>query len=177
MTPTPETPLPGHSLRDSVYRKAPRVRKPSTPFFPFLPTRKGFSMTKLIPPPPMLGDAGKALWREIAKQWRDDDLTPDARELRTLADACSEADTLAALETELRAAQKSGAMIVRGSQGQPVAHPFVSEARASRTAIRAALYKLGMEDPAAAEKVGKGGRTTSWQARAAAMERHRRAGA
>ena len=131
-------------------------------------------MTKLIPPPKALGEAGRALWRGIAKQWHDDDVDPDARELRTLADACSEADTLNILEDELRTARASGSLIVRGSQGQPVAHPFVSEARASRTAIRTALFKLGMVDPAAEEKVGKGGRTSSWQARSAAMQRHHR---
>lgn len=126
---------------------------------------------KRVPVPAGLRVAGKGLWRDVAKQWADDELTPDARERRLLADACHEADLLAVLEAELDAAQAEDRMIVRGSQGQPVAHPFVSEARASRGSIRAALSKLGFQDPDA-EKVGRGGRTTSASARAAAMVRH-----
>lgn len=136
----------------------------------------GSDTTKAVPTPAGLRTAGKALWRDIAKQWPDDDLTPDARERRLLADACHEADMLAVLEAELDAAQAEGRMIVRGSQGQPVAHPFVSEARASRGSIRAALAKLGFQDPNDLEKVGRGGRTTSTSARAAAFARHGRTG-
>lgn len=131
-------------------------------------------MTKAIPVPSDLRTAGRALWRDIAKQWADDGLVPDARERRFLADACREADIAAALDAQINTALATGQLIVKGSQGQPVAHPLLSEARASRTAIRVTLAKIGFQDPADEERVGRGQRTTSTQARAAAFTRHGR---
>jgi hypothetical protein len=131
-------------------------------------------MTKAIPVPTSLRGAGRTLWRDIAKQWAEDGLIPDARERRLLADACREADIAAALDAEINTALSTGQMVVKGSQGQPVSHPLLSQARASRTAVRVTLGKLGMEDPAAEEEVGRGGRTTSTQARDAAFKRHQR---
>lgn len=131
-------------------------------------------MTKAIPVPTSLRGAGRTLWRDIAKQWAEDGLTPDARERRLLADACREADIAGALDEEINTALSTGQMVVKGSQGQPVSHPLLSEARASRTAIRVTLAKLGFQDPAEAEPTGRGGRTTSTSARAAAFVRHGR---
>lgn len=73
-----------------------------------------------------LGVVGRELWRSIARQWFDDKLTPDARELRLLADACAEADMLARLENALAAEVKAGKLIVKGSQGQPVVNSVVA---------------------------------------------------
>ncbi|QFU97883.1 hypothetical protein KDY119_01389 [Luteimicrobium xylanilyticum] len=61
-------------------------------------------------------------------------------------------------------------MVVRGAQGQLVAHPLLSEARRSRAQIATLLGKIGLEDPAVA--TGRGGRTTSTSARRAALARH-----
>jgi hypothetical protein len=63
-------------------------------------------------------------------------------------------------------------MVVRGAQGNLVAHPLIGEARRSRAAIQSLLKTIGLEDPAAEGK-GRGSRTTSTQARTAAMRRHR----
>jgi hypothetical protein len=111
-------------------------------------------MTRAIAPPKGLNRAGKALWRAISGQWAGDQLVPDARERRILADVCAEADVLAALEVELAAAVDEGRLTVKGSQGQPVTHPHVAECRRSRAHITAGLLKLGFEDPAAAGSTG-----------------------
>jgi hypothetical protein len=111
------------------------------------------------------------LWRSIAKHWADDGLAPDARELRLLADACAEADMLATLEVALAGEVEAGRLIVKGSQGQPVTNSLVEQCRASRRQVAILLGKLGMDEPAAARS-GRGSRTTSPQARAAAFARH-----
>lgn len=106
-------------------------------------------MTKQVPAPKGLQKPGLGLWRCIAKQWADDRLTPDARECRLLADACAEADMLAILEASLAKAIAAGDDVVKGSTGQPVTHPHVSECRRSRAQIASLLGKLGLDDPAA----------------------------
>jgi P27 family predicted phage terminase small subunit len=111
---------------------------------------------------------GRRLWREIASQVAADGLEMDARELEMLRSACSEADMLAAITAGL----EGEPMTVRGAQGQLVAHPLLSEARRSRAAIAALLKTIGLQDAAEA-KPGRGGRTTSTSARAAAFARHR----
>jgi hypothetical protein len=125
------------------------------------------------PPPRVLAAAGKALWQSIARHWAGDGLAPDARELRLLADACAEADMLATLEAALAAEVKAGRLIVKGSQGQPVTNSLVDQCRASRRQVALLLGKLGMEEPTEA-KPGRGSRTTSTQARAAAFARNGR---
>lgn len=120
--------------------------------------------------PAGLGKAGRALWRDIARQIADDGLVLDARELRWLRDACFEADQLAVLEAELAGA----ALVVKGSQNQPVAHPLIGEARRCRVTIAGLLARIGLEDPNASVGSGRGSRTTSESARAAAMTRHHR---
>ena len=51
--------------------------------------------TKPVQAPQDLGASGAKLWRSMARQWSGDNLAPDARERRLLADACAEADVLA----------------------------------------------------------------------------------
>jgi hypothetical protein len=118
-----------------------------------------------------LGAAGKSLWRAITGQWAGDGLVPDQREVRLLADACAEADVLAQLQAELAAAA-AGELTVKGSTGQPVVHPLVDQCRRSRALIASLLSKLGFDDPASMPRSGRGARTTSTQARAAAQVRH-----
>lgn len=118
--------------------------------------------------PSGLGASGRALWREIAGQVAKDGLVLDAREAVLLTMACREADQLAVVETALDGAS----LMVRGSQGQEVAHPLIGEARRSRTTIAALLGKIGLEDPMAAAGPGKGARTTAGMARGAANSRH-----
>ena len=64
--------------------------------------------SKPLRAPAGLSAAGRALWRQIAADWADNGVVPDAREHRLLADACREADVLALLEAEIAAAAASG---------------------------------------------------------------------
>jgi len=107
------------------------------------------------------------LWRELASQVAEDGLQMDKRELELLRAACREADMLAQIEDGL----VDQPMVVRGAQGQLVAHPLLSEARRSRAQIASLLGKIGLEDPMVGA-VGRGGRTTSTSARRAALSRH-----
>ncbi|GAB6857639.1 hypothetical protein [Microbacterium xylanilyticum] len=130
---------------------------------------------KLLRAPAGLGSAGRALWRQIAADWAENDVLPDAREHRLLADACHEADVLALLQEELAAATAAGTLTTRGSMGQLVTHPHVSEARRSRAQIAANLRQLQLDVPEAKEQ-GPKYRTRSEQARAAADARWRARG-
>lgn len=119
--------------------------------------------------PPGLGTEGARLWREIAAEMADDDLVPTSRERRWLEDACRTADVVADLEAALEGQDR----VVRGSQGQPVAHPLIAEIRQQRAALAALLARIEMTE-GESSAVGRGGRTTSFQARAAAQARHGR---
>ncbi|MBM0125603.1 hypothetical protein [Pimelobacter simplex] len=116
--------------------------------------------------PANLGTEGRRLWREIAAQVAADGLELDRKELELLRSAAAEADMLARIEAGL----VDEPTVVTGAQGQRVAHPLLGEARRSRAAIAALLKQIQLAPPA--EPVGKGGRTTSTQARSAAMSRH-----
>jgi len=126
------------------------------------------SDVKIAKFPSDLGASGRALWREIARQVAQDGLILDAREAVLLTMACREADQLAVIEDAL----VDASLMVRGSQGQQVAHPLLGEARRSRTTIAALLGKIGLEDPLAAAGPGRGARTTPAMARGAASSRH-----
>lgn len=119
--------------------------------------------------PANLGTEGRRLWREIAAQVASDGLEMDRRELELLRSACQESDQLARIE----AALVDEPAMVTGAQGQRVAHPLIGEARRSRAAIHALLKQIELVPPNEA-KPGSGSRTTSTQARAAAMQRHSR---
>lgn len=123
--------------------------------------------TKQARAPRDLGAAGKALWRALVAQIAADGLEFDARELVLLAHACREQDMLSLIEADLATA---ATLTVRGAQGQLVAHPLLGEARRSRAQVAALLKAIGLDPPD--EAVGRGGRTTSVQARKAAMSRH-----
>jgi hypothetical protein len=105
--------------------------------------------TKPLRTPSGLGKAGRALWRQIATDWHENDVVPDAREHRLLEDACREADTLALLEAELADAAARGSLVTSGSMGQIVTHPHVAEARRSRAQIAANLKQLQLDVPEA----------------------------
>lgn len=96
-------------------------------------------MTKspISKPPSGLGAAGKKLWKavhgDLPRGWAFEE-----RERAILSMACHQADDLARLE---RAVRRDGTM-TQGSQGQPVIHPAIPEARAARTAIERLLRQL-----------------------------------
>lgn len=94
--------------------------------------------------PSKLGPAGKALWSSIVPTY---DLRPD--EYRILADACREADLIERLHEALATAD----LVTRGSMGQEVASPFVSEIRQHRTVLANLLKTLKIPDtPAGAAR-------------------------
>lgn len=116
--------------------------------------------------PRNLGTEGRRFWREITSQVASDGLELDRKELELLRAAAAEADQLARIE----AALVDEPPVVKGAQGQAVAHPLIGEARRSRQAIASLLRQVSMQPPS--EVTGSGSRTTSTQARAAAMARN-----
>jgi hypothetical protein len=95
-------------------------------------------MTLASPTPPKkLGDHGKELWESIIPAY---ELRPD--ELRILIDACREADLIGRLEDELIDAP----LMVKGSMGQLVASPLVSEVRQHRAVLAGLLAKIKIPD-------------------------------
>jgi hypothetical protein len=111
-------------------------------------------------PPANLGLAGAALWASIVPAY---ELRAD--EVRLLHDACRQADIVQRLEDELA----DSPLMVKGSQGQLVASPLVSEVRQHRTVLAALLKALKLPDTPAGTKQ-KSARTSE-QARAAARAR------
>lgn len=97
-----------------------------------------------IPVPIGLREAGRALWESLAAQVADDGLVLDAREVETLRQACATADDLARIEQVLGSVDN---LVVKGSQGQPVSHPMLSEARACRQQIATLLARLALDVP------------------------------
>jgi hypothetical protein len=131
--------------------------------------------TKPAPPPKGLGPAGRRLWQRIARQWADDELTPDARELSLLEMAAEESDLLALMAAELAqvAAENGGSLTVRGSQGQPVTHGHVASCRQSRALIAQPVGHLGFDDAAGSVSSSGGSGVTAAEAgRRGAMMRH-----
>ena len=94
------------------------------------------------PTPADLGTSGARMWAEISSRW---DLRPD--ELRILEDACGEADLI----DELKAAAKDAPKLVKGSQGQLVINPLISELRQHRATLASLTAKLALPDENGAE--------------------------
>jgi hypothetical protein len=119
-------------------------------------------MAVKFPAPDGLGDAGASLWADVSSRY---DLRPD--ELRVLEAACREQDLIVRLDAALVGAD----LIVRGSQGQPVANPLVQELRQHRSTLRGLLGQLKLPD-----EDGRVAASTSAQARKAANARWKRTG-
>jgi len=95
--------------------------------------------------PTGLGKGGRALWREVTA---NHNLRADS--LRVLTDACHEADLI----DDLQSALKDTSRTTRGSMGQEVIHPLISELRQHRIALNTLLKALQLEstDTAADDK-------------------------
>ncbi|MGX9297732.1 hypothetical protein [Tsukamurella paurometabola] len=106
--------------------------------------------------PDGLDAAGRKLFAAITSQYK---LRAD--ELRVLEDACFEADLIDSLREEL----KDQPTLVRGSQGQKVINPMISELRQHRATLSNLLKQLRLPDPADTAEA------RSTQARAAANAR------
>jgi len=114
------------------------------------------------PAPTGISAAGEALWRAI-----EDTYELRADELRVLEDACREADLIDTLNIEASVAD----LVVRGSQGQPVINPLISELRQHRSTLAALLRQLKLPEE------GDTAEARSTSARAAANARWSRRGA
>lgn len=124
------------------------------------------SATRKASAPRDLGDAGRKLWNDIARQVAGDGLELDATEKRVLHDACVTADDVERLQIAL----KSAPVVVVGSAGQEQPNRLFDEVRKGRALIASLLKQLDLTDPETKVK-GTGSRTTSATARAAASVR------
>lgn len=111
--------------------------------------------------PANLGKDGSHLWESVVKV--HDDLGPDT--VRLLTDACREADIVARLEDE----QRDAPLMVRGSQGQLVASPLISEVRQHRAVLAGLLKALKL--PQTAGDAKRAEQEASEKARAAVRAR------
>lgn len=88
--------------------------------------------------PAGLGKSGRSLWRRITSEF-DLNCDPDRAEL--LFQACKTADQIA----ELDEAAAEAPLTVKGSMGQPVISPFISEARVQRGLLAQLLARMNFE--------------------------------
>lgn len=114
-----------------------------------------------VKPPVGLEAKGQRFWSDITKVY---DLGP--HELLMLEDCCREADLIDRLEQDLAAAE----LVVKGSMGQPVASPLVTEIRQHRSTLARliAALKLPADDGGAAAERSSAARKAAnarWGAR------------
>lgn len=119
-----------------------------------------------LPAPKTLGASGAALWDSIAGKY---ELRAD--ETAVLEDAARTADIIAAMEQAW--ADDGRPMTSRGSQGQLVTYPLISELRQYRSARAALLRQLKLPDENSTDQGG----ALSAKNRAAANARWSRRGA
>lgn len=120
-------------------------------------------MATKVKAPANLAAAGKRLWSDIA-----DNYELRADEMRVLEDAAREADLIAVLTAGMVGAD----LLVRGSQGQDVINPLISELRQHRATLARLLSQLKLPDES-----GSASSTRATSARAAANARWTRRGA
>jgi hypothetical protein len=82
---------------------------------------------------------GRKLWRKITSEF---DLEGEPDRLELLFQACKTADQIA----ELDEAAAEGPLTVKGSMGQPVISPFISEARVQRGLLAQLLGRMNFAD-------------------------------
>lgn len=106
-------------------------------------------------PPVSLDKKGRALWKEITAKYL---LRSD--ELETLKAACGEADLIARIEEEL----KGEPLTTKGSMGQVVTHPLLTELRQHRITMAALLRGLKLpDDNGAAVNAQREGGLSRWE--------------
>lgn len=88
-------------------------------------------------PPKGLGPVSRRFWRDILAAY---ELRPD--EVRILTDACHEIDVIERIQADLR----DSPLMVKGSMGQLVASPLVSEVRQHRAVLAGLLARLRLPD-------------------------------
>lgn len=119
-------------------------------------------------PPRGLGIHGRKVWRDVAADMADRDLKLTPIERIWLGSAARMTDQAAILEDELSGAPR----IVRGSMGQDVSNPLVSELRQLHLAINLTLSRIETEVAEASGIVPVGNQqrqaiNTRWRGRGA----------
>jgi hypothetical protein len=89
--------------------------------------------------PAGLDAAGKRLWKSVVDVF---DLDEEPHKVQVLTQACRVADIIAELDEHAAEAP----LTVKGSQGQPVIQPTLSEARFQRALLAQLLGRLGLPD-------------------------------
>lgn len=115
--------------------------------------------------PDGLGVEAQMLWDDVTALYS---LRPD--ELRLLGDCCREVDLIERLQTAMKPGGKSSALTTRGSMGQTVANPLITEIRQHRATLAALMKQLKLTDLAGGESA-KGEADTTTSARNAAIAR------
>jgi hypothetical protein len=80
-------------------------------------------------PPSGLGRAGRRLWKSVSEDADSQGIDRDSLEKSYLEDAARLADRIEQMEVTL--AESETGLMVKGYQGQPVAHPLLGEIRQS----------------------------------------------
>lgn len=91
-----------------------------------------------LPVPDNLGPAGASLWESMLEVY---EFEHEPNTAAILERACRTADTIAKLEE----AAADAPLVVKGSTGQPVANPLISEARAQTNTLNQLLKSLNLE--------------------------------
>jgi hypothetical protein len=89
-----------------------------------------------------LGRAGGKLWEDILASVPDG-WELDGRDLALLKRACDLAD----VEDGLRKLVAKDGQLIAGSNGQPVLHPAIREARQTTVAVAAVLKRVDLKPP------------------------------
>lgn len=105
-------------------------------------------MGSKVKAPETLGLEGRKLWKAVTGTY---DLRAD--ELATLEDACELTDMIAAMGQAW--ADEGKPLTTKGSMGQLVTHPMISEIRTHRMARNALWRQLKLPDAPAAGGSGK----------------------
>ena len=117
------------------------------------------------PPPEELGDHGAALWSSVQAEGLV--MRPD--ELAVLRQACLTADMISRLSDAI----EGEPLMVKGSTGQDVLHPLVSELRQERALLANLLGRLDIPEESEEDGSQWNGLTASARARKAAHARWR----
>jgi hypothetical protein len=108
----------------------------------------GDAMADRVKIPRDLGEHGRVLYRQVVRELADADKSLTSTEEFWLHSAAEMTDKAAELREELRDAPK----MVRGSQGQDVINPLISEWRALHLAINLTLARIKLPDVEAGAK-------------------------
>jgi hypothetical protein len=110
------------------------------------------SEQRLPRPPTGLQSAGRRLWKSVVEDADGQGIDLDSLEKSHLEDACRLSDRIEQMETTL--AESETGLMVKGYQGQPVAHPLIGEIRQSRQLRGQLLARIKVTPPEEKQQSG-----------------------